>query len=44
MKNLAHSASRHAGENSAPSKPGIKQLAIPHRITQSCVEPKLRTS
>jgi hypothetical protein len=33
MKNLAHSASLHAEENSAPSKPGIKQLgheAIPH--------------
>jgi predicted PurR-regulated permease PerM len=27
MKNLAHSASRHAGEKSAPSKTGIKQLA-----------------
>src|SRR5579864_6102487 len=26
MKNLAHSASRHAGENNAPSKPGIKHL------------------
>jgi hypothetical protein len=27
MKNLAHSASRPAGENNAPSKPGIKHLA-----------------
>src|ERR1700680_4285509 len=27
MKNLAHSASLHAGENGAPSKPGIKHLA-----------------
>src|ERR1700676_5185700 len=27
VENLAHSASLHAGENSAPSKPGIKQLA-----------------
>jgi hypothetical protein len=26
MKNLAHSASRHAGEKSEPSKPGIKPL------------------
>src|SRR5271169_6546545 len=26
MKNLAHSASLHAEENSAPSKPGIKHL------------------
>jgi hypothetical protein len=26
MKNLAHSASRHADEKSAPSKPGIKHL------------------
>jgi len=27
MKNLAHSASFHAGEKTAPSKPGIKHLA-----------------
>jgi hypothetical protein len=26
MKNLAQSASLHAGENNAPSKPGTKQL------------------
>jgi hypothetical protein len=26
MKNLAHSASLHAGENNAPSNPGIKHL------------------
>jgi hypothetical protein len=29
MKNLANSASRHAGEKSAPSKPGIKHLGPP---------------
>jgi hypothetical protein len=29
MKNLAHSASLHAGENNAPSKPGIKHLEAP---------------
>jgi hypothetical protein len=27
VENLAHSASLHAGENGAPSKPGIKHLA-----------------
>ena len=27
VKNLAHSASLHAGENGAPSKPGIKHLS-----------------
>jgi hypothetical protein len=26
VKNLAHSASLHAGENTAPSNPGIKHL------------------
>jgi hypothetical protein len=28
VKNLAHSASLHAGENNAPSKPGTKHLAL----------------
>src|SRR6202051_3230170 len=35
MKNLAHSASRHAGEKSAPSKPGIKHLGTPAVIARS---------
>src|SRR5438094_7561861 len=29
MKNLAQSASLHAGENNAPSKPGTKHLVLP---------------
>src|SRR5271170_5984614 len=28
VENLAHSASLHAGENGAPSKPGIKHLGL----------------
>jgi hypothetical protein len=32
VKNLAQSASLHAGENNAPSKPGTKQLEkVPNR-------------
>jgi hypothetical protein len=32
MKNLAHSASFHAGEKIAPSNPGIKHLAAFFRL------------
>src|SRR5207248_7971061 len=32
MKNLAQSASLHAGENNAPSKPGTKHLVCRIRI------------
>jgi uncharacterized linocin/CFP29 family protein len=37
VKNLAHSASLHAGENNAPSKPGTKHLgACAHkRVTET---------
>ena len=34
VKNLAHSASLHAGENGAPSNPGIKQLGRPPSFCQ----------
>src|SRR5262249_54886638 len=37
MKNLAHSDSFHAGEKTAPSKPGTKHLG-PHGCAQCPVE------
>src|SRR4051812_42645039 len=44
MENLAHSASLHSGEKSAPSNPGIKQLeggsAVRRRSPPPCPSPK----
>src|SRR5438067_1922032 len=42
MKNLAQSASLHAGEKKAPSKPGTKHLGAEGQISQG--EPRRRTS
>jgi len=47
VKNLAHSASLHAGENGAPSKPGIKHLIafaclVAHGDMKAVQEPKFQ--